>query len=68
MLHLKILARSQKVLSFCASSLIFSFSATPLENFHLKCSFPNPTVDANEILNTAFFNHSEPRVVTCLDL
>jgi len=67
-MHLKILARSQKALSFCASSLVFSFSATPLQNIRWKCPFPNPTVDANEILNTEFCNHSEPSAVTCLDL
>lgn len=67
-LHLKILARSQKALSFSASSLVFSFSSTLLQNIRWKCPFPNPTVDANEILNTAFCNHSEPSAVTCLDL
>lgn len=64
-LHLKILARSQKALSFCASSLVFSFSATPLQNFRSKCPFPNPTFDANEILNTAFF---QPFRIKCGNL
>jgi len=54
-LHLKILARSQKALSFCASSLVFSFTATLLQNFRSKYPFPNPTVDANEIFKYSIF-------------